>query len=501
MQREKKIRALNTLREHISSWSALGTYMSQAQLSTMRTELTRLLDALVACTSDVDAASSKTRYPSEERYPVPISRAVIKHRKASRPVKTDRTAYADPSSSEFLQDLTDLASFEEFRSPARALLKCYQLSHIIKVYKPACIQLLSRCVELLLALRSICGSMGEANFAMALSEAKLVIGDVSKRIHLWSTWTRAKALILLSEIRQGLASLNRDLVHFATWFDIFSTMNTLRKQQTIDGMTGKTRARIIETLQELLNSTSDTSYIAHQPERIVMDHMLGLQEAIHATVTRSNERQILEARLLTIHRQTGLLPPIADLTGEVRIAKQFSVDLGECGDIYLGKWLSEEDVALTRTRTQGAGWGSLIHQLLVQRLDVWRRLRHRNIVRFYGIAMLDNQIYMISKWMDRDVLTYLAREPDLDRLKILNEIAHGVEFLHKHGVVHGDLRGANIMVSSDGVPCITYFGLSDILGNKQPPITNDNVGSIRCHRRMELWHVRPRNFHRPTSFL
>jgi len=45
----------------------------------------------------------------------------------------------------------------------------------------------------------------------------------------------------------------------------------------------------------------------------------------------------------------------------------------------------------------------------------------------------------------------------------VRQIARGLEYLHDHSVVHGDLRGANILVDQDGCARICDYGLAFII--------------------------------------
>ncbi|KAF7373187.1 Kinase-like protein [Mycena sanguinolenta] len=49
---------------------------------------------------------------------------------------------------------------------------------------------------------------------------------------------------------------------------------------------------------------------------------------------------------------------------------------------------------------------------------------------------------------------------DLRRIHLLYEIAQGLEYLHSYAIVHGDLKGANILVKENGSACLADFGLS-----------------------------------------
>lgn len=47
----------------------------------------------------------------------------------------------------------------------------------------------------------------------------------------------------------------------------------------------------------------------------------------------------------------------------------------------------------------------------------------------------------------------------------LSGIASGLEYLHSNDVVHGSIKGPNILVDNSGRPRITDFGLAKILRN------------------------------------
>ncbi|KDQ17152.1 hypothetical protein BOTBODRAFT_105849 [Botryobasidium botryosum FD-172 SS1] len=68
---------------------------------------------------------------------------------------------------------------------------------------------------------------------------------------------------------------------------------------------------------------------------------------------------------------------------------------------------------------------------------------------------------MLSPWMkEGDLLPFLRRNPHANRAQMVLQIAHGLLYLHTRGVIHGDLKGANILVSDAGEPRLADFGLS-----------------------------------------
>ncbi|KAJ6624689.1 kinase-like domain-containing protein [Mycena sp. CBHHK59/15] len=111
---------------------------------------------------------------------------------------------------------------------------------------------------------------------------------------------------------------------------------------------------------------------------------------------------------------------------------------------------------------------------------LWQTLRHPFILPMIGI---DSEIFpssfcMVSPWMEHGtVLTYI-RERRADLTKLLLEIAYGLQYLHSMNVVHGDLRGANILITDNGSACLTDFGLASVISGTLTSGSN-HAGSMR----------------------
>ncbi|KAK1227554.1 hypothetical protein PQX77_009463 [Marasmius sp. AFHP31] len=98
---------------------------------------------------------------------------------------------------------------------------------------------------------------------------------------------------------------------------------------------------------------------------------------------------------------------------------------------------------------------------------VWRQLIHPNVLPFLGIFYLkdESQFCLISPWMENgNLLQYLkaSQRADVDHLVLVCDVAAGLAYLHGKKVVHGDLKGLNILITPEGRACIGDFGLSRI---------------------------------------
>ncbi|KAG8706611.1 hypothetical protein FRC09_002324 [Ceratobasidium sp. 395] len=69
------------------------------------------------------------------------------------------------------------------------------------------------------------------------------------------------------------------------------------------------------------------------------------------------------------------------------------------------------------------------------------------------------QIAMVSVWMENgDLRSYVNKYPNVDRIKLCAQIADGLAYLHSTGIIHGDLKGPNVLISKDGVATLIDFG-------------------------------------------
>jgi len=58
-------------------------------------------------------------------------------------------------------------------------------------------------------------------------------------------------------------------------------------------------------------------------------------------------------------------------------------------------------------------------------------------------------------------------------------VGKGLDYLHAHGIIHGDLNGGNVLVSKDGTSCLADFGLSRILNEHGFTTTAQTQGTAR----------------------
>ncbi|KAJ3560197.1 hypothetical protein NP233_g10996 [Leucocoprinus birnbaumii] len=136
---------------------------------------------------------------------------------------------------------------------------------------------------------------------------------------------------------------------------------------------------------------------------------------------------------------------------------------GSC-DIYIARCPSGHNLCLKALRIQQK---SDIPNIFKETV-LWGSLRHPNVTPFYGVFLLDEtraygRICLVSPWMENgNIKAYLEKKPQSDRKLLIHDVASGLQYLHSESIVHGDLKGVNVLVSALGRACIADFGLSKV---------------------------------------
>ncbi|KAF9511984.1 hypothetical protein BS47DRAFT_1318665 [Hydnum rufescens UP504] len=188
------------------------------------------------------------------------------------------------------------------------------------------------------------------------------------------------------------------------------------------------------------------------------------------------ESEYKEPRSRSSLPPVGLQDTLPEPLCSVVLESPFPVRRGGYGAVFKGSWKSRP-IALKllgpNDRPETA------HKRFKGEIDIWRKLRHENVLPFFGHYVGDyGAMYMISPWCQQgDINNYLLMFPETDREMLVLQLLHGLEYLHQSGVIHGDLRGANILISNDHEVWIADFGLSKHLD--QSPTSTVNRGNVR----------------------
>jgi serine/threonine protein kinase len=127
--------------------------------------------------------------------------------------------------------------------------------------------------------------------------------------------------------------------------------------------------------------------------------------------------------------------------------------------------LADLNVVVIKVLVGTADQKAKMEQRLELEVARWQHLKHPNVAELLGTARLypERPFGMVFKWVrNPDLLSYIGEHPEAkpDKAK---EIVNGVHYLHDNGVVHGDIRVDNIIITDQGQAQISDFGIAQIL--------------------------------------
>ncbi|KAG0257413.1 hypothetical protein DFQ27_005157 [Actinomortierella ambigua] len=164
---------------------------------------------------------------------------------------------------------------------------------------------------------------------------------------------------------------------------------------------------------------------------------------------------------------------------------------GSFGTVYQGRWQTRR-VAIKVVHVKHDAVNSRVVRREIALLE---RLQHRHIIQFYGTASYNDNLVLIMDYAEGGSLQSAIVRHMLDwptRVRIAQEIARGLAYLHHEYIIHRDLKSANVLLTRHMEVKLVDFGLADIklLANSTDSISYQ-IGSIRWMA-PELLSARPR---------
>ncbi|RLN69885.1 hypothetical protein BBJ28_00023810, partial [Nothophytophthora sp. Chile5] len=164
---------------------------------------------------------------------------------------------------------------------------------------------------------------------------------------------------------------------------------------------------------------------------------------------------------------------------------QFEVETGAFiaaggfGSVYRGQWFGTEvvvkEIILKKGDTQQK------RAEFLREANTWFQLNHRNVVKMYGGCHVGRLVF-VCEYASQGSLKAFSKAEGRDPLLIWSTLlsaATGLRYLHDVGVVHGDLKGNNILIGKGGVAKLTDFGLSFFRKNADSEAEQGALGAYR----------------------
>ncbi|KAJ6447773.1 kinase-like domain-containing protein, partial [Mycena sanguinolenta] len=110
--------------------------------------------------------------------------------------------------------------------------------------------------------------------------------------------------------------------------------------------------------------------------------------------------------------------------------------------------------------------------------QIWSKLKHPNVLPFLGLYDVGQATPILVSPFCKfgHVGHYVRNHSKANRIQLVHDMAAGLKYLHDLDIAHGNLKVANVLVTSSFRACIADFGLSSIVnGMSSLQLTNSSM--------------------------
>uniref|UniRef100_A0A0E0DKE6 [RNA-polymerase]-subunit kinase n=1 Tax=Oryza meridionalis TaxID=40149 RepID=A0A0E0DKE6_9ORYZ len=126
-------------------------------------------------------------------------------------------------------------------------------------------------------------------------------------------------------------------------------------------------------------------------------------------------------------------------------------------------------------------------RFMAREIHVLRRLDHPHVVKLEGLVTshISSSLYLVFEYMEHD-LAGLAATPGIKFTEpqvkcYMQQLLSGLDHCHNHGVLHRDIKGANLLLDNNGTLKIADFGLATFFNPNQKQHLTSRVVTLWYH--------------------
>ena len=193
--------------------------------------------------------------------------------------------------------------------------------------------------------------------------------------------------------------------------------------------------------------------------------------------------------------------PLPDKIGRYQILER--VGRGGMGVLYRGfDPVLDREVAIKVMLTDFSEDEDQMRPRFYREARAVAKLQHRNIVTIFEFAEEANQPHIVMEFLNGVPLgSRMTAQPPLtldDKLDIVAQLCAGLGYAHSQGVVHRDVKPANVFLLADGTVKLLDFGIAklatstltrqgDVLGSASYMSPEQVAGSELVDGRADVW--------------
>src|SRR6266542_2688791 len=173
----------------------------------------------------------------------------------------------------------------------------------------------------------------------------------------------------------------------------------------------------------------------------------------------------MEARLRDHSTRSGLMAVLGvEIAGRYRLDRRLGS--GGMSTVYRGLDLVlERSVAVKLLADHLAEDDGFVARFRREALAA-AKLVHPNVVQVYDSGRDDeaNRHYIVMEYVEGQTLAQILRQHNRisvgEAVDIVSQACEGLEYAHRHGVIHRDVKPGNLLINPDGLVKLADFGIA-----------------------------------------
>jgi tetratricopeptide (TPR) repeat protein len=153
---------------------------------------------------------------------------------------------------------------------------------------------------------------------------------------------------------------------------------------------------------------------------------------------------------------------------------------GGMGVVYLARQCSLNRRVALKMLPAGAGSDLASRIRFRTEAEAVARLQHPSVVQIHEIRELDGRPFLALEYVAGGNLAQAIAgkpQPPSEAARLVETLARAVHHIHHHGILHRDLKPTNVLLTEDGTPKLSDFGLARLMDREGLTRTEAVIGT------------------------